>query len=177
MQPRKAIIDTSVLISLYHLDLLRFLKLIYFQVKVPAKVEEEFFRKPTREYEKSLRFKFLTEFYNQNGSWFTKCNEYGSDLIQLFLTENIDEGEAEVFAQNQSLGSIYELLLDEKEGRKIAKSKFIKHHGVLYILANFHIRYGCCDYLKSVQKLKKETRDRFDSNIIAKVYEEVKKEI
>src|SRR3990167_6962395 len=151
MQPRKAIIDTSVLISLYHLDLLRFLKLIYFQVKVPAKVEEEFFRKPTREYEKSLRFKFLTEFYNQNGSWFTKCNEYGSDLIQLFL--------------------------DEKEGRKIAESKFIKYHGVLYILANFHIRYGCCDYFKSVQKLKEETRDRFDSNIIAKVYEEVKKEI
>ena len=177
MQPRKAIIDTSVLISLYHLNFLSLLNLIYFQVKVPSRVEGEFLDKPTREYEKSLRFKYLTEFYNQNGSWFTKCNEYGSDLVQLYLTENIDEGEAEVFAQNQSLGSIYELLLDEKKGRKIAESKLIKHHGVLHILANFELRYKCCDYLKSVQKLKKETRDRFDSNIIAKVYEEVKKEI
>jgi len=170
-QPPRAIIDTSVLLSLYHLNLLESLKLLYRTVRVPRKVEEEFLINNEDENERSKRFNFLMDFYEQQNSWFIQCTEYGSDLVQIYLTDKrLDEGEAEVFAQNQSFDSTHELLLDEKAGRNVAKSEYVKHHGVLYVLANLDHRYKCCNYYECIVSLQDNRIGRFTSEIINKVY-------
>jgi predicted nucleic acid-binding protein len=176
--PQYAIIDTSVLITLYYLNLLDYLKLFYLEVRVPREVEREFLENPKDELERSKRFDFLLKFYDTNKSWFIPCNEYGSDIISLYLTEkNLDKGEAEVFAQNQALGSIHELLLDENKGRKVAKNEDVKHHGVLYILARLELRFGVCSYFESIKKLQSLNVGRFSKKIIKLVYEQEKKRI
>src|ERR1039457_6587237 len=169
--PEQAIIDTSVLLSLYHLNLLSFLNLIYTIVRVPREVEKEFLQHTDSELERSKRYDFLQNFYNDNNTWFIPCNEYGSDIVDLYLTEkNFDRGEAEVFAQNQATDSISELLLDEKIGRKFAERKFIQHHGVLFIIATFEISFQCCGYRESIKILQKKKIGRFTNSVIESVY-------
>lgn len=170
--PERAIIDTSVLISLYELKLLNYLNLIYYEVRVPREVEREFLYNLKNEAKKSERFAFLTNFYDIHNSWFQPCNEYGSDIVEIYLTDKrLDRGEAEAFAQNQALGTVYELLLDEKKGRKIAKSEFIKHHGVLYILAKFDLRFQLCKYEESLKRLETKNIGNFSAKIIETVYQ------
>jgi len=175
---RSSIIDTSVLLTLYYLDLLSYLNLIYFEVRVPREVEREFLQNNKDEKENSLRFDYLINFYKSNSSWFLPCNEYGSDLVSIYLADKrLDRGEAEVFAQNQSLGLVHELLLDENEGRRVAKNQNIKHHGVLYILAKFDVLFSVCDYFKSVEYLKDINVGRFSPVIVNQVYQNIKQEI
>jgi predicted nucleic acid-binding protein len=173
-----AIIDTSVLITLYYLNLLDYLKLFYFEVRVPREVEREFLENPKDELERSYRFDFLAKFYDTNNSWFIQCNQYGSDIVAIYLTEKkLDKGEAEVFAQNQALGSIHELLMDENDGRKVANSEAIKHHGVLYILAKLELYFGICNYFDCIKELQLLKVGRFSEKIIKLVYEQVKNQI
>lgn len=176
--PYYAIIDTSVLITLYSLNLLDYLKLFYLEVRVPREVEREFLENPKDELERSFRFDFLAKFYDTNNSWFIQCNEYGSDIVTLYLTEKkLDKGEAEVFAQNQALGSVHELLLDENAGRKVANNEDLKHHGVLYILARLELHFGVCSYFDSIKKLQTLNVGRFSERIIKLVYEQEKNRI
>lgn len=172
---KTAILDTSVLIVLYHLDLLKFLNLFYNEIRIPRAVEEEFLTKHKDQKECSRRFDFLSRFYTQNKSWFVPCNQYSSADIELYLTEKgIDKGEAEAFAQNQALGNTHEILLDERQARKLAKSNKIHHHGVLFILANLDIRYKACNYYQAVEIAKNELNTHFDDKIIKQVYKQVK---
>jgi predicted nucleic acid-binding protein len=176
--PSTAIIDTSVLLSLYYLDLLKFLNLIYNEVRIPREVEREFLVKNKNSEEQSNRFEYITGFYKNHGSWFFQCNEYGEDLVQIYLTEKeLDKGEAEVFAQNQALGSSHELLLDERSGRKVAQRESIIHHGVLYILASLDLKLKICDYYLTVATLKEMNIGRFSDKIIDNVYRYVKSDL
>ena len=173
-----AIIDTSVLLSLYYLDLLNFLNLIYNEVRIPREVEREFLEKNRNSEEQNIRFESITKFYKNHASWFFQCNEYGEDLVQIYLTEKeLDKGEAEVFAQNQALGSNHELLLDERAGRKVAHRESIIHHGVLYILASLEIKLQVCDYYFTVATLKEMKIGRFSDKIIDQVYQNVKSDL
>lgn len=177
-EPERAIIDISVLLTLYYLKLLDFLKLFYLEVRVPREVEREFLENYKDQIERSYRFDFLIKFYESNNSWFMRCNEYGSDIVDLYVAEKkLDKGEAEVFAQNQSLGSAHELLLDENEGRKVAKSKAIKQHGVLYILARLDLRFGVCKYYDCVEKLRGMKIGRFSEEIVKQVYKMARQEL
>jgi len=177
MKPR-AIIDTSVLISLYHLDLLRHLSAIYDQVKVPREVEKEFVRtlKASPE-EQSKRFDYISKFYFENKTWFLPCNEYETDIVQLFLSnKRIDLGEAEVFAQNSVFQNSHQLLLDEKQGRKLATSIQADYHGALYIIAKLDVSMGVCNYHDAIKKLKKANIGRYSDTIINSVFTKVKGE-
>ena len=172
---KAAILDTSVLIVLYHLDLLKYLNLFYNKIKIPREVEKEFLTKHKDKKECSRRYKFLSEFYTQNKSWFLACNEYSSSDIDLYLTQKgIDAGEAEAFAQNQALGNMHDILLDERQARKLAKSNNIHHHGVLYILANLDIKYKACNYHRAVETAKSELNTRFSDKIVKQVYSNIK---
>ncbi len=172
---KAAILDTSVLIVLYHLNLLEYLKFFYNTIRIPREVEKEFLTKNKSHKERSNRFLFLSNFYKENKSWFIPCNEYNSDDVRIYSTQKgIDAGEAEVFAQNQALGNNHEILLDERQARKLAKSKNIQHHGVLYILAILDIKFKICDYYKVVEKVKIEMKTHFSDDIVNKVYDNVK---
>ena len=176
-QLRKAILDTSPLICLYNLNILSNLNLIYEEVRIPRAVQEEFFEKVS-ENEKTKRFQFLSNFYAQNNSWFIPCNEYGEDLVQIYLADKkMDRGESEALAQNQFYDSLFELILDEKVAREIAKNNSFEFHGVLYILAILSIKFGIIDYRKATTYLKNEQNFRLNEKIIEKAYQDVYSEI
>ncbi len=178
MKSDKAILDTSVLISLYQLNLLENLILFFNNVRVPRKVEEEFLLKNKDEIERSKRHRFLEEFYSKNGVWFTRCNEYSEDIIAIYLADiNIDEGEAEVFAQNQALGNDYLMLLDESNARNLARKNELACHGVLYILAKLDLNFKICNYFDNVKILKEIYRFRVNDKIVSHVYTTVQKDI
>lgn len=173
-----AIIDTSVLISLYQLDLLSYLNLFYKIIRVPRAVEEEFLTKHPDEIEKSRRFDFLLSFYEINSSWFVRCNEYSSDLISIYLTDKkLDIGEAEVFAQNQAFSNTHEVLLDERKGRIVAAEEQNELHGVLFFIANLELRYNACDYYQCINILKERFRSRFSDSIVDEVYKVEKEKL
>ena len=110
----KAILDTSALISLYNLDFLNDLRLVYAEVRIPREVQREFLDKIS-EIEKSKRFDFLLNFYKENESWFLPCSEYGEDLISIYLTEEgMDRGESEVLAQSQAFDKLYQVIQEIK---------------------------------------------------------------
>jgi len=172
---KAAILDTSVLIVLYHLNLLEYLNFFYNTIRIPRKVEEEFLTKHKSHKEQSERYRFLSHFYNNNKSWFIPCNEYSSDDIKIYLSQKgIDAGEAEIFAQNQALGNNHEILLDERQARELAKSNKIHHHGVLFILANLDLKFKVCDYFEAVKKVKIEMKTYFSEEIVIEVYNSVK---
>lgn len=172
---RVAILDTSVLIVLYHLELLKYLNLFYNLIRIPREVEKEFLTKHKNQQECSKRYEFLESFYKKNNSWFIRCNEYNSDDIRIYSSQKgIDLGEAEAFAQNQVLGNNHEILLDERQARKLAKSNKIHHHGVLYILANLDLKFKICNYFEAVEKVKIEMKTYFSDDIIRKVYQEIR---
>jgi predicted nucleic acid-binding protein len=173
MERTKAILDTSVLICLYQLDLVEHLQFFYNKVRIPRKVEEEFLTGHKDELEKSNRYNFITTFYSKHHTWFEPCTDYSADLIAIYLTEKgIDAGEAEVFAQNQVLGNDHIILLDENPGRKLAKTKSIEHHGVLYILAVMDSKFKVCDYWKSIRILE-GYGFRLNDAIVNKVWDEI----
>lgn len=167
----KSIIDTSVLLSLYHLELLDFLNLLYEEVLIPTTVENEFLSIKD-EAEKTNRLKLLNNFYELK-PWIKKCNNYNTDSLILLLTK-LDRGEAEAFAQNQVFHGTYELLIDEKKGRNYAQGMNYKYRGTLSILARIDLRLKGCDYYKCVEKLKTSKINRFSEKIIKDVYQKEK---
>lgn len=174
MRSDKAILDTSVLICLYQLNLLDNLYLFFNKVRVPRKVEEEFLQKNKDELERSKRYSFIEEFYTKNNSWFIRCVEYSEDLISIYTADKkIDEGEAEVFAQNQALGSDHIMLLDETNARNLARSNDLAYHGVLFILAKLDLNFKACDYFSTVKTLRNKFKFRLSDKIVNAVYNEV----
>lgn len=173
----KAILDTSALISLYNLDFLNDLRLVYAEVRIPREVQREFLDKIS-EIEKSKRFDFILNFYKENESWFLPCSEYGEDLISIYLTEEgMDRGESEVLAQNQALDSLYQVIIDEKIAKQIAKNKSFKVHGVLSIIAELCIRFQRKDYFECTEYLIEKQNFNISQKIIKLVYEQKIKEI
>lgn len=166
----KAIIDTSIIRCLFHLGLLSYLQLFYEEIRVPVAVENEFLNSATTENERTNRFQFLDKFYNINSSWFLKCNEYNEELVQIYLSPKIDRGEAEAFAQNQFYQMRYQILLDDKRARILARNKNIVVHGTLFILASLDLRFKICNYFNSVKKLRNELNYHVNDEIIKKVY-------
>lgn len=173
----KAILDTSPLICLYQLNLLEYLNLFYNSVMIPREVEREFLYNIPDIEEQNRRYVFLEEFYYKHEIWFIRCNLYSEDLINLYKTQDgIDAGEAEVFAQNQHLGSDHILLIDEINGRKLANKNNNAVSGVLYIIATLDIRFKICDYFKSTNILRNQFGFRISDRIINEVYQKVRKE-
>ncbi len=171
----KAILDTSPLICLYQLNLLEYLNLFFNKVYIPREVEREFLEKNSNKEERERRYKFLTEFYYKHSSWFIQCNLYSDDLILIYKTkEGIDSGEAEVFAQNQALGSGHLLLIDEMNARNLATKLELTFNGVLFIIAIMEIRFSLCNYVEVVNRLKTNYGFHLNERIIQIVYQQAK---
>lgn len=174
MSKPTAIIDTSVLLCLFRLNILDKLNLLFSEIRVPRKVESEFLFR-TDPTEASARFKFITSFYESHRGWFIRCNEYDSATVEIYIKiEKLDPGESEVFAQNQYLENAHTLLIDEKKARKVALKKQSTVHGFLFILASLDIKYGICDYQKGITILQKEGLGHFPETLVKSVYQHVK---
>ena len=169
----KAILDTSVLLSLYVTELLPYLNLIYKEVLIPEAVEKEFISKDANK-----RFDFLLKFYRDQSTWFKKCPNIDVSLVSLLQTgRNIGAGEIEAIAQNLTLEAEYEVLLDDSKARKISREYNLIHHGTLYLIGVFDIGLKICDYRSVIERLKQELNFRASEKIIKKVYDEIANEL
>jgi len=127
----KAVIDSTTLICLVHLDLAIKLSQFFQVVLVPDLVQEEVCRKH--------RFRYRLKSLYDSGV-FRKCktaNEWNRRLLQ--HDEAIDPGEADAITQAQEQ-DIPVFLGDEKAARKIAEKMGKKSVGTAAILAKLHIQ-------------------------------------
>ena len=169
----KAILDTSVLLSLYVTELLPYLNLIYKEVLIPEAVEKEFISR-----NKNERFKFLFQFYRDQSTWFKKCPNIDISLVRLLQTNrSIGAGEIEAIAQNLTLESEYEVLLDDLKARKISREFNLIHHGTLYLIGMLDIGLKICNYRSVIEQLKQELNFRASEKIIKKVYDDIANEL
>jgi predicted nucleic acid-binding protein len=173
----KAILDTSALLSLYIVGALSYLNLLFTEVRIPEEVQREFLQNGPSDEEKSKRFLFLSEFYQDNDSWFIPCSEYGEDLISLYLTEaGMNRGEAEALAQNQFYDSLYTVVIDEKIARKIATEKDMQIRGTLRLLADMEVKHALINYKQAVTELRENHGTFFSIKIVNAVYEQAKRD-
>jgi predicted nucleic acid-binding protein len=88
--------------------------------------------------------------------------------------KGINPGEAEVFAQNQALGSGNILLIDETNARKLALKLELTFNGVLFVIATMDIKFSICNYSQVVSKLKSEFGFSLTDKIIRKAFQKTK---
>jgi len=127
----KAVIDSSALIYLSHLDIAIKLSLFFQVVLVPGLVEKEVGRKHS--------FRYRLKSYYESGI-FKKCktaNETNRQLLQ--LDERIHPGEADAIAQAQEQ-EIAVFIGDEKNARESARRKGKVALGTAGILAKLFVQ-------------------------------------
>lgn len=179
MKANQAILDTGVLRNLYYLNLAHYLNMFYHRVLIPRAVEREFFA-IQEVNEKQDRYDFLAKAYVEMGAWLKQCNSYDDASIQIYPSlvpeyqKKLHQGEAEVFVQNQTLGMVSELLIDEKIARKHAKNINVQTRGTLYVLARLDIQLKACDYFAATRKLRENHGTFLSERTINLVYADLK---
>jgi predicted nucleic acid-binding protein len=175
MTRNEIILDTTALLSFYHLNILQELNLLYDIVHIPDAVEKEFLQWNKRASTPEERFESLSEMYRAHSVWFKKCNSYDTDLVMIYSSEKyIHQGEAEVFAQQQAHGNIPMIALDDLRARKLAEKKSLTKVGSLKILAQLHnlgIRPGYYGWVAELQRLG--VNNRLNMDLVDRVYREI----
>jgi len=172
-----AILDTSALIALYTVGRLSLLNLLFDEVRLPRKVREEFVRRPKEPAETDAREKLLLQL-PQVMPWLVECDDYTTEAVELWKDKHkkIHAGEAEVLAQNQILGSVHTLVLDETIARGLAKQKNLKVEGTAKLLAKFALQ-GLCDYQQDVHQLRQRIGFRLSDTWANKAMQEAAEEL
>jgi predicted nucleic acid-binding protein len=171
-----SIIDTSALITFYQLGIVRHFNNLFNEVYVPITVEGQFLKKDT-----DNKLAFLLPFYDEN-TWFKKCQTYESGVMNILATNRkIDEGEREAIAQYKQLQQDLEreegtivCVLDEKDGRKVARNMDIRVNGTLYLLARLSFM-DLIDYHNTVDTVK--VSRRFSEKAILDAYAKAKSDL
>lgn len=154
---RIAIIDSSCLICLVHLNLASDLALYFDVVYVPRNVQIEFNRKHRSRY----RLKKLFE-----AGLFQRCLCKDEANFRLLTTE-LDAGEAEALVQAQERGAEF-LLVDERKAREIAVRQGLIPYGTVRLLARFCLEGYAEDLWTLVRKLRTERDFRVADEIVRK---------
>ncbi|NHI93715.1 MAG: DUF3368 domain-containing protein [Candidatus Lokiarchaeota archaeon] len=110
--------DTGPIIVLYETSLLPLLKQLYKKVIIPDQVKKELLKKPDGQ-------QILKE------PWIEVKQTIKTDVLKI-LTDLLDEGEAATISLANETNN--PVLLDEKKGRRIAKSLNLKVQGTLGVL-------------------------------------------
>lgn len=177
--PKRLVVDNSILDSLYRLELVRYLSLLYVEVLIPIGVRKEFLSERNSDADK--RFSFLWRAFEEF-PWMKPCQTYDSDLMAILAADRkMHEGETEVLAQRGKLER--ELYgpdtvvcgLDEKYARRIARSQSLSTNGTLRILAALRFP-DRKKYEKDVSFLRREGK-RFSNDIVGLAYRSIEKEV
>lgn len=152
---RTAIIDSSCLICLVHLDLASKLALYFDVVYVPRNVQIEFNKKHRSRY----RLKKLFE-----SGVFKKC-VYKDEVNFQLLAGEVDRGEAEGLVQAQERGAEF-FLVDERHAREIGLRRGLILCGTLRLLARFCLEGYADDIWTLVRKLRKERQFRVSDEVV-----------
>lgn len=152
---RIAVIDSSPLINLTHLNLATKLSLFFDLVLVPRAVQREVSRK--------ARFRYrLNRLYER--SVFQRCNVADNWNMRL-LMDMLDEGEAEALAQGPERAAQY-FIGDEERARKIGRNKGLKPIGTVRLLARLNLERLAPETKGLVRKLSRDLRFRVSEQVV-----------
>jgi len=154
---RIAVIDSTPLISLAHLQLAHQLSLFFDVVYVPSAVQREVNRKQRFGYRLAKLYK---------SSVFQRCpctDPYGVELLQAEL----HEGEAEALIQAQEKHASY-FVGDEKRARQIGRAQGLKTVGTVRILARLNLEGAAEDPMTLVRKLRRDLRFRIAEEVVTR---------
>ncbi len=152
---RIAVIDSSPLIHLTHLELAQELSLFFDLIYVPSAVQREVNRKQ--------RFRYRLKKLYGTGV-FKRCASAAKDRVELLMAE-IHEGEAEALVQAQERNATY-FIGDEKRAREIGKAQGLMLVGTLRILARLNLQGQAEETTKLVKKLRKDLNFRATDEIV-----------
>lgn len=152
---RVAVIDSTALISLAHLELAASLTLFFDIIYVPGAVQ--------REVNTKHRFRYrLRKLYKSRV--FERCLSADPYGVELLRTE-LDEGEAEALVQAQERNARY-FIGDERRAREISERLGLKVVGTVRLLARLSLEPGGQDTSKLVKKLRKELKFRVSEAVL-----------
>jgi len=157
-----AVIDSSCVIGLLHLNLLHRLNWQYNIIYVPNNVRKEISRKPAERNK-------LKKLINKYG--ITKCDAYDSTSLKLLsVDEHIGAGEAEAIiqAREKSAGTVF---IDEKKARKIAERHGLQTKGILGLLLDLK-RIGEIKKIKPLILKLQQQSFRFDQALYNKILQQ-----
>jgi predicted nucleic acid-binding protein len=154
---RIAIIDSSCLICLVHLNLASKLAFYFDVVYVPRNVQIEFNRKHRSRYRLNKLFE---------AGVFQKCMCKDETNFRL-LTAELDAGEAEGLVQAQERGAEF-FLVDERKAREIGVRQGLTLYGTLRLLARFCLEGYAEDMWALVRRLRRERNFRVGDEIVRK---------
>jgi predicted nucleic acid-binding protein len=152
---RIAVIDSSCLICLAHLDLAPKLALYFDVVYVPRNVQSEFNKKHRSRYRLNKLFE---------SGLFRKCN-YRDETNFRLLSSELDAGEAEGLVQAQERGAQF-FLVDEQQARKFGVRQGLVLCGTLRLLARLCLEGYSEDIWLLVRKLRRERRFRVSDEVV-----------
>jgi predicted nucleic acid-binding protein len=152
---RIAIIDSSCLICLVHLNLASKLPLYFDVVYVPRNVQIEFNKKHRSRYRLNKLFE---------AGILQKCTCKDETNFRL-LTAELDAGEAEGLVQAQERGAEF-FLVDERRAREIGVRQGLVLCGTLRLLARFCLEGYAEDIWSLVRKLRKERKFRVRDEVV-----------
>jgi predicted nucleic acid-binding protein len=153
---RIAVIDSTPLISLTHLELAKELALYFDLIFVPSAVQ--------REVNCKGRFRYRLLKLYQTGL-FQRCRCADPYSVELLQTE-LDEGEAEALVQAQERNARY-FIGDEKRAREIGGKYGLKAVGTVRILSRLNLEGRADDPAKLVRKLQRDLRFRVTDEVLA----------
>ncbi|MGD0268645.1 MAG: hypothetical protein ABSB14_06250 [Candidatus Sulfotelmatobacter sp.] len=152
---RIAIIDSSCLICLVHLNLASKLAFYFDVVYVPRNVQIEINRKHRFRYRLNKLFE---------AGVFQKCMCKDETNFRLLSTE-LDAGEAEGLVQAQERGAEF-FLVDERKARAIGTRQGLILYGTLRLLARFCLEGYEEDLWDLVRRLRREPGFRVADEVV-----------
>lgn len=152
---RIAVIDSSPLIHLTHLDLCRELVLFFDVVYIPRAVHREVNRK--------ARFRHRLRKLYKTGR-FVRCT--AADVINVrLLLADVDEGEAEALVQAREKSATF-FVGDEKPAREIGEKLGLKCVGTIRLLARLGREGRAAEPRSLVHKLQRDLGFRVTEEVL-----------
>jgi predicted nucleic acid-binding protein len=152
---RIAIIDSSCLICLLHLNLASKLPLYFDAVYVPRSVQTEFNRKHRSRYRLNKLFR---------AGILRKCTGKDETNFRLLRAE-LDAGEAEALVQAQERGAEF-FLVDERKARAIGARQGLTQYGTVRLLARLCLEGYADDIWGLIRRLRTERGFRVGDEIV-----------
>ena len=152
-----AVVDSTPLIYLTHLELCRELALFFDIVYVPRAVQREVNRK--------ARFRYRLRKLYETG-FFVRCITADATNVRL-LRDDVDEGEAEALIQAQEKAAVY-FIGDDKRAREIGERLGLKCVGTVRLLARLDREGRAHNARDLVRKLRRDLRFRVSDDVVEK---------
>jgi predicted nucleic acid-binding protein len=170
-----AILDNSALVLFHQLGLIDHLAFLFDDVLIPREVKHEFLGISDPD-EQLVRERFFLETLPAN-LWLRECDQYDEFNVKFWTTKpGIDMGEAGVLAQNQELGGLHVLIIDERRARALAQVRNFHVQGSLRLLAKLHWQ-SLVDYHQCISRINNDLGFRCTSALAERALEAARLEL